>query len=103
MVNDHTRSAENWKCVWYFLRPIDGSSACAKRRYTLQLHSVSNGLSGEPAAPTAEFIIVVSNVAASRCFEWTSRVAQEAYLEVEYIRNVLSVSGTLKYADSGTA
>ena len=20
MVNDHTRSAENWKCVWYFLR-----------------------------------------------------------------------------------
>ena len=34
VVNDHTRSAENWKCVWYFLRPIDGSSACAKRRYT---------------------------------------------------------------------
>ena len=34
MVNDHTRSAENWKCVWYFLRPIDGSSACAKRCYT---------------------------------------------------------------------
>ena len=33
-VNDHTRSTENWKCVWYFLRPIDGSSACAKRRYT---------------------------------------------------------------------
>ena len=32
-----------------------------------------------------------------------SRVAQRAYLEVEYIRNVLSVSGTLKYADSGTA
>ena len=32
MVNDHTRSAENWKCVWYFLHPIDGSSACAKRR-----------------------------------------------------------------------
>ena len=32
-----------------------------------------------------------------------SRVAQGAYLEVEYIRNVLSVSGTLKYADSGTA
>ena len=32
-----------------------------------------------------------------------SRVAQEAYLEIEYIRNVLSVSGTLKYADSGTA
>ena len=20
VVNDHTRSAENWKCVWYFLR-----------------------------------------------------------------------------------
>ena len=35
VVNDHTRSAENWKCVWYFLRPIDGSSACAKRRYIL--------------------------------------------------------------------
>ena len=34
VVNDHTQSAENWKCVWYFLRPIDGSSACAKRRYT---------------------------------------------------------------------
>ncbi len=32
-----------------------------------------------------------------------SRVAQGAYLEVEYIRNALSVSGTLKYADSGTA
>ena len=32
-----------------------------------------------------------------------SRVAQEAYVEIEYIRNVLSVSGTLKYADSGTA
>ena len=32
-----------------------------------------------------------------------SRAAQGAYLEVEYIRNVLSVSGTLKYADSGTA
>ena len=32
-----------------------------------------------------------------------SRVAQGAYLEVEYIRNVLSVSSTLKYyADSGT-
>ena len=29
VVNDHTRSAENWKCVWYFLRPIDGSSAFA--------------------------------------------------------------------------
>ena len=38
---------------------------------TTQLHSVSNGPSGEPAAPTAEFIIVVSNVAASHCFEWT--------------------------------
>ena len=47
VVNDHTRSAENWKCVWYFLRPIDGSSACAKRRYT------------------------PINVAASQCFEWT--------------------------------
>ena len=33
----------------------------------------------------------------------SSRAAQGAYLEVEYIRNVLSVSGTLKYADSGTA
>ena len=28
VVNEHTRSAENLKCVWYFLRPIDGSSAC---------------------------------------------------------------------------
>ena len=34
VVNDHTQSAENWKCAWYFLRPIDGSSARAKRRYT---------------------------------------------------------------------
>ena len=34
VVNDHTRSAENWKCVWYFLRPIDGSNVFAKRRYT---------------------------------------------------------------------
>ena len=32
-----------------------------------------------------------------------SRVSQGAYLEIEYIRNVLSVSGTSKYADSGTA
>ena len=32
-----------------------------------------------------------------------SRVAQGAYLEVEYIGNVVSVSGTLRYADSGTA
>ena len=37
------------------------------------------------------------------CNSTDSRVAQGAYLEVEYIRNVLSVSGTLKYADSGTA
>ena len=40
---------------------------------------------------------------AHQWFESYSRVAQGAYLEVEYIRNVLSVSGTLKYADSGTA
>ena len=33
---------------------------------------------------------------------YNSRVAQGTYLEVEYIRDVLSVSGTLKYADSGT-
>ena len=33
------------------------------------------------------------------CLTNNSRVAQE----VEYIRNVLSVSGTLKYADSGNA
>ena len=39
----------------------------------------------------------------SKSFYAYSRVAQGAYLEVEYIRNVLSVSGTLKYADSGTA
>ena len=39
----------------------------------------------------------------SACIRTNSRVAQGAYLEVEYIRNVLSVSGTLKYADSGTA
>ena len=32
-----------------------------------------------------------------------SRVAEGAYLEVGYIGNVLSVSGTLKYADSETA
>ena len=43
----------------------------ATRLLMLQLHSVSNGPSGEPAAPTAEFISVVSNVAASHCFEWT--------------------------------
>ena len=24
MVNDHTRSAENWKCVWYLLRLYTG-------------------------------------------------------------------------------
>ena len=33
---------------------------------------------------------------------YNSRVAQGACLEVEYIRDVLSVSGTLKYADSVT-
>ena len=40
VVNDHTRSAENWKCVWYFLHPIDGSSVCVKHRYTT-LHTYS--------------------------------------------------------------
>ncbi len=45
--------------------------SAATRLLRLQLQSVSNGQSGEPAAPTAEFIIVVSNVAASQCFEWT--------------------------------
>ena len=34
VVNDHTRSAEKWKCVWYFLRPIDGSSSAAARLFT---------------------------------------------------------------------
>ena len=50
----------------------------------LQLHSVSNGPSGEPAAPTAEFIIVVSNVAASQCFEWTEWGACRADCGVYY-------------------
>ena len=36
-------------------------------------------------------------------FDLTSRVAHGAYLDVEYLRDVLSVSGTLKYADSGTS
>ena len=36
-----------------------------------QLRCVSNGPSGEPAAPTAEFIVVVSNDPASLCLEWT--------------------------------
>ena len=78
MVNDHTRSAENWKCVWYFLRPIDGSSACAKRRYTPINVAASHCFEWtewEPAAPTAEFI-VVSNVPASQCFEWTECIIQ---------------------------
>ena len=48
-----------------------GACRAATRLLMLQLHSVSNGPSGEPAAPTAEFIIVVSNVPASQCFEWT--------------------------------
>ena len=60
VVNDHTRSAENWKCVWYFLRPIDGSSACAKRRYT------------------------PINVAASQCFEWSEWGACRADCGVYY-------------------
>ena len=42
-------------------------------------------------------------LAGVNCAKHCSRAAQGAYLEVEYIRNVLSVSGTLKYADSGTA
>ena len=33
----------------------------------------------------------------------TRKIRVIQYLEVEYIRNVLSVSGTLKYADSGNA
>ena len=37
--------------------------SAATRLLMLQLHGVSNGPSGEPATPTAEFIIVVSNVA----------------------------------------
>ena len=45
--------------------------SAATRLLMLQLHNVSNGQSGEPVAPTAEFIIVVSNVPASQCFEWT--------------------------------
>ena len=47
-------------------------------------------------------IILLSRCASSSTIYY-SQVAQGAYLEVEYIRNVLSVSGTLKYADSGTA
>ena len=42
----------------------------------------------------------IDKVTSINCY---SRVAQGAYLDIEYIRNVLSVSGTLKYADSGTA
>ena len=60
VVNDHTRSAENLKFVWYFLRPIDGSSVCAKRRYT------------------------PINVAASQCFEWTEWGACRADCGVYY-------------------
>ena len=60
VVNDHTRSAENWKCVWYFLHPIDGSNGCAKRRYT------------------------PINVAASQCFEWTEWGACRADCGVYY-------------------
>ena len=53
-------------------------------------------------------VMMISNLmlTGSIFYDWTltfSRVGQGAYLEVEYIRNVLSVSGTLKYADSGTA
>ena len=60
--------------MWYFLRPIDGSSACAKRRYTpinVAASQCFEWTEWEPATPTAKFIIVVSNVAASQCFEWT--------------------------------
>ena len=56
----------------------------ATRLLMLQLHSVSNGPSGEPAAPTAEFIIVVSNGAASQCFEWTEWGACRADCGVYY-------------------
>ena len=41
VVNDHTRSAENWKCVWYFLRPIDSSSACTQCVHEVPLHAYS--------------------------------------------------------------
>ena len=44
--------------------------SAATRLLMLQLRSVSNGPSGEPAGPTAEFIIVVSMLH-SHCFEWT--------------------------------
>ena len=53
--------------------------SAATRLLMLQLQSVSNGPSGEPAAPTAEFIIVVSNVPASQCFEWTECIIQHIY------------------------
>ena len=39
-------------------------------RISGHIHVMEIGL-WEPAAPTAEIIIVVSNVPASQCFEWT--------------------------------
>ena len=57
----------------------------------------SVGCTSEDASSFADPLAVLNSTSHA------SRVAQGAYLEVEYIRNVLSVSGTLKYADSGTA
>ena len=34
VVNDHTRLAENWKCVWYFLRPILMAAVRARMLYS---------------------------------------------------------------------
>ena len=50
----------------------------------LLLSSASNGLSAERASPITEFIIVVSNVAALQCFEWTEWGACRADYRVYY-------------------
>ena len=65
-------------------------------------HSSARSAVSESPNSSARLVSQCPNSSA-RLVSQCSRVAQEAYLEIEYIRNVLSVSGTLKYADSGTA
>ena len=62
--------------------------SAATRLLMLQLHSVSNGPSGEPAAPTAEFIIV--------CFQCSNF----AVLRMDRVYNITYIYIYRVYVDS---
>ena len=75
------------------------------RRNCLVFHGLPENSAAAGNENTTEAILKVAGSLGVHLDAGCSRVAQGAYLELEvkYIRNVLSVSGTLKYADSGTA